>query len=411
MKKIQIVLLSFLSQFVVAQEELHRFDVNAGDWSYIDCPVEVDLSTFSPEILENLALFEEVKNNFITVDFQIEPGDKPKMLFIIMGKFEKGESKSYVILKDTPKKKDKQIQITRSADELTVTDGGRHILCYRLSEKLPPEGIDPIYRRSGYIHPLYSPGGERLTRIQPPDHYHHYGIWNPYTLTHIKDREIDFWNLAKGEGTVRFAGLLSITEGTLFGGFEVHQEHLDLKAPEFDRVVINETWDVRYWNASKDGSRYTLDLDIHLKSAIEDTIFFDAYRYGGGIGFRATEKWRKTTCTVLSSEGKQREEADGSRAKWCVVEGISQVHEGRSGILFLSHPSNREHPEPMRVWPADIHEGQMFFEFCPIRHKSWEIVYGVNYLLRYRMIVFDGEITAEEAEMYWNSFANPPDIL
>ena len=35
MRKIQIVLLSFLSQFVVAQEELHHFDVNAGDLSYI----------------------------------------------------------------------------------------------------------------------------------------------------------------------------------------------------------------------------------------------------------------------------------------------------------------------------------------------------------------------------------------
>ncbi|MEA1897769.1 MAG: hypothetical protein U9N53_08925 [Bacteroidota bacterium] len=122
MKKIQIVLLSCLSQFVVAQEELHRFDVNAGDLSYIDCPVEINLNIFSSEILENLILFEEVKGNFITVDFQIEPGQNPKMLFIIKGKLEKGESKTYVILKDTPKKKDKQIQITRSPDELTVTD-------------------------------------------------------------------------------------------------------------------------------------------------------------------------------------------------------------------------------------------------------------------------------------------------
>lgn len=411
MKNLQIILLSFLCQFVVAQEEMYRFELSAGDLSYIDCPVEVDLSIFTPEILKKLSLFEEIKGNFIRVDFQIEPGYKPKMWFIIRGVFEKGESKSYVIVKDTPKEQDRQIQVTWNIDELTVTDGGRHILCYRLSEKLPPEGVDPIYRRSGYIHPLFSPGGERLTRIQPPDHYHHYGIWNPYTLTRINKRKIDFWNLAKGEGTVRFAGLLSITEGSLFGGFEVHQEHLDLKAPEFDRLVINETWDVRYWNASKDGSRYTLDLNIQLSSAIEDTIFFDAYRYGGGIGFRATEEWRNNTCTVLSSEGKHREEADGTRAKWCIVEGASQVHEGRSGILFLSHPFNREHPEPMRVWPADVHEGQMFFEFCPIRYKSWEIVYGKKYSLFYRMIIFDGKMTAREAEMYWNSFANPPDIL
>lgn len=139
MKNLQIILLSFLCQFVVAQDELHSFDVNAGNLSYIDCPVEVDLSIFTHEILENLKLFEIVKGELITADFQIEPGNKPKMWFIIRGEFEKGESKTYVIVKDTPKEQDRQIQVTWNIDELTVTDGGRHILCYRLSEKLPPD--------------------------------------------------------------------------------------------------------------------------------------------------------------------------------------------------------------------------------------------------------------------------------
>lgn len=138
----------------------------------------------------------------------------------------------------------------------------------------------------------------------------------------------------------------------------------------------------------------------------------DAYRYGGGIGFRATEKWTKDNCTVLTSEGKTRIDADGSNARWCIVEGESGTGEGRSGILFLSHPSNRAHPEPMRVWPLDGNggRGDMFFEFTPIRHKSWELKKGNNYALKYRMIVFDGNIDTKTAEMYWNSFAGMPEI-
>ncbi|MCK4921691.1 MAG: PmoA family protein [Bacteroidales bacterium] len=368
----------------------------------------VDLSILSPEINENLALFEILNGKYIPLDHQLESGNQAFMWFVINDKFEPGSKKTFVLIKDTLEEQNLQIRVQKTQDELKLTDNKRNILNYRLSEKLPPEGIDTIYRRSAYIHPLWSPGGEILSRIQPPDHFHHYGIWNPYTLTHINDREIDYWNLAKGLGTVRFAGLLSTIEGNLFGGFSVHKEHIDFGASEFKRVNINETLEVRYWSCSKRENRYIIDYSTRLSNAIKDTIIFDAYRYGGGIGFRATQKWRRETCTVLTSEGKDRLEADGSRARWCIIEGISSVDEGRSGILFMSHPFNREHPEPMRVWPLKSNEGQMFFEFCPIRHKEWKILQGKVYSLKYRMIVFDGEISAEKAEMYWNSFARPP---
>ena len=93
-------------------------------------------------------------------------------------------------------------------EKTTIYAGDRPVLTYVHRVTLPPEGIDPLYKRSAYIHPLWSPGGERLTRIQPPDHYHHYGIWNPWTRTHFQDRNVDFWNLVAAEGTVRFAQYL-----------------------------------------------------------------------------------------------------------------------------------------------------------------------------------------------------------
>ena len=411
MLKFPILLLLFLNQLAFSQQTVLQFDVSSDEYSYLDCPVNIDLSSISPDLFENLHLYENLNNELIAIRFQFESGKQPQMWFIINGVFESETIKTFAIISERSIKQKQKIQIQRSNDELKLTFKGRSMLNYRLSEKLPPKGVDKIYKRSAYIHPLWSPGGEELTRIQPPDHYHHYGIWNPYTLTHINGREIDYWNLAKGNGTVRFAGLLSTTEGNLYGGFSVHKEHIDFGHSDIERVTINETMDVRCWSSSKNESRYILDYSTILSNAIEDTIIFDAYRYGGGIGFRTTEKWEKKTCTVLTSEGKDRLDADGSRARWCIIEGVSSVEEGRSGVLFMSHPFNREHPEPMRVWPLDSNDGQMFFEFCPIRHKSWEIIQGQKYSLNYRMIVFDGEITAEEAEMYWNSFAHPPKAI
>ncbi|MFO7935534.1 MAG: DUF6807 family protein, partial [Bacteroidales bacterium] len=137
-----------------------------------------------------------------------------------------------------------------------------------------------------------------------------------------------------------------------------------------------------------------------------------AYRYGGGIGFRATEKWHKDNSTVLTSEGKNRLNADGTKARWCIVEGESVSEEERSGILFMGHTSNRAFPEPMRVWPVDANRGRgdVFFEFCPIRHKDWKLDKGRDYTLKYRLLVFDGSLSAEEAEMHWQGFANPPRV-
>jgi len=66
----------------------------------------------------------------------------------------------------------------------------------------------------------------------------------------------------------------------------------------------------------------------------------------------------------------------------------------------------------MRVWPVDANggRGDVYFEFCPIRHNDWMLEKGRDYSLKYRLLVFDGSITAEKAEIYWQGFANPPRI-
>ena len=66
----------------------------------------------------------------------------------------------------------------------------------------------------------------------------------------------------------------------------------------------------------------------------------------------------------------------------------------------------------MRIWPtsANDNRGDMFFEFCPIRNNEWKINYNELYQLNYRMLVFEGEMTSDEAEAHWTAFAFPPKI-
>ena len=297
----------------------------------------------------------------------------------------------------------------KSDGNLVMGLEGKPVLTYRYKMHYPPKGADSVFRKSGYIHPLLAPNGDTLTRINPPDHFHHYGIWGPWTHTQIDSNRVDFWNLGEGLGTVLFKEFKESDSGPDFVEFNAAQEHIDLVTKNEPQVALNENLQVRLWDLGRP-DRYMFDYTSTFNTPLEKGILFEAYRYGGGIGMRFTERWNKDNCKVLTSEGKDRALADGTEARWCMVSGVSADGKGKEGILFMSHPENRAHPEPMRVWPLDANggRGDMFFEFCPIRHEEWKIEPHKDYRLKYRMVVFNGELSPEEAENYWQAFAELP---
>jgi hypothetical protein len=409
------ILLIFLAIFFavgVEAQDLLKFEVLAGNTDRTDCPVSlsVDQLNYNTDSLK-LGLYEISGKTEIAVPIQLETGSGAKIWFVLNGLTPKNTKRNFVLRKTSVSQAFQPgIKALKKDGTLSLSSGKKPILSYQIETVNPPKGVSPFYKRSAFLHPVYSPEGEVLTRIQAPDHYHHYGIWNPWTLTFIGKREVDFWNLMKGQGTVRFAGMISQVEGAVYTGFRSLQEHVDFGAAGGDAVAMNELFDVRVWNIAN--QRYMFDYMSILNTPLDSGILLAAYRYGGGIGFRATEKWTKDNSSVLTSQGKTRKDADGSNARWCIVEGESATSQGRSGILFMSFPANRMHPEPMRVWPLDANAGRgdMYFEFCPIRHKDWKIEKGNDYTLKYRLVVFDGKMTPEEAENYWQAFANPPQI-
>jgi hypothetical protein len=296
------------------------------------------------------------------------------------------------------------VGLSQNANGIDFKFDGQVVLTYQTAMSKVPEGINKNYEKSGFIHPITSPSGAVLSRIQPEDHYHHYGIWGPWSRATIQGREVDFWNLADGKGRVDFGEILSMKEAGGAAELNVRQNHLDLTATESERLAIKE--DLRIKVKSADKGRYSVDYTTTIQTPLEGGILLDDYRYGGGIGFRATEDWGDANSTILTSAGHDRKTADGTNAKWIIVQGDTKTKIGKSGILFLSHNTNKVHPEPLRVWPPGQYNGKgnVFIEFCPIRHESWALAKNKNYTLKYRMIVYDGTLSAEEAEEYWKAF-------
>ena len=394
---------------------LARIAVEAGSCERFNAPVSLDLSNLPyNEDSGRPVLYETTGKTRSEILCQLEPGIHPRLWWILPGSTKPGQVRSFELMRCVTLPAPASVTTLLDDQGLTVNSRGRNVLRYNHAVASVPAGVDPLFRRSGFIHPLWSPSGFPLTCIQPPDHVHHYGIWNPWTRTRFEGREVDFWNLGDGKGTVRFAGFLSRTDGPVFGGFKALQEHVDLSVKGVEKTALDEVWEVRAWNMPGTGTGiFLVDFTTTLSCAGQNPLELEAYRYGGGIGFRATREWTRENVVLFTSEGKTRKDADGSAARWCDASGPSAGAEGRAGILFMSHPSNRMHPEPMRVWPEDANEGRgdLFFEFCPIRHRAWNLAPGREYVLRYRLLVHDGSVPAGDCERAWRDFAFPPKAM
>jgi hypothetical protein len=383
-------------------EPLATIVVEAGKYARTDTLVSIELDGISVPSGSNLRLEEIKDSKRVPVPSQIEPGSPPQLWWILSGTTKAGGKRIYELVQG-PYVEATTVEVIRNDSFLQFEIDNKKLLRYNHAIVPPPEGTRPLYARSGFIHPLWSPAGEVLTWIHPDDHLHHMGLWMPWTRTEFEGRDVDFWNLGKGQGTVRFVEFASMTSGAVYGGFRAIQEHVDLSAPGGEKVALNEELSVRVWNLGRPNECWLLDYTSRQRCASSSPLYLLKYRYGG-LGFRATNQWNENNSNYLTSEGKTRKDGHGTRARWCNVFGSTA--KGPAGILFMSHPQNHEHPEPMRIWP----EGYVFFNFCPIQKADWTLLPGKDYIFKYRLCVYSGQLTVEQVERFWQDFANPPKI-
>ena len=376
----------------------------------VGVPVYVDLDPLTYVADSSLTLTEVTDGKNIPVPFQIEHGYHRFLWWVITNEHagSSGVRKYKLEQKAHPAAMNQAITVTDDSGALIIKENGKNVLQYNYKTHYPPAGVDTAFKRSGFIHPLWSPVGNILTQINPPDHRHHMGIWNPWTDVLFQGKMVDFWNLGDKKGTVRFDHFIAKESGAVWGGFKALQQHIvlpDAISPT-EKTAMNEVWDVRVYNVGD--KMWLWDFTSTLNCAGNDSVLLKEYRYGG-FGFRATADWNNKNSKVLTSEGKTRKEADAGTARWCMIDGDMQ--QGHSGILFMSYPANYNFPEPMRVWPEDMNgRGDVFFSFSPTRNTDWLLMPGKSYVLKYRMLVFDNTITPEQAEQAWQSFAHPPAI-
>jgi len=389
--------------------------VMAGSEERLNTPVSTSLKNVPQQLADyHLQLVETTDGKETPVASQLEPGYNPQLHWVLNGSTPAGSSRTFELKFISPNTSSPKVMANDSGEGITLKVNDQEVMTYHYGLTPVPDGVAERYRRGGYIHPLKAPNGGTLTRIQPPDHYHHYGVWNPWTKTEFEGKELDFWNLYKGQGTVRVKDVPVVTEGDVYGQVTAIHEHVvvDTLNPANDKVALNEVWNLRAWNLSSgdtDTENFLVDFSSTLNPATDQPFTIKEYRYQG-FGFRANEHWNDESASLVTSQGYNKADGNGTRARWCYVHGPTEA--GTAGVLFMTSPTNFNYPEQIRIWPTGMNEGQenVFFNFNPAMDRDWTLEPGNQYILNYRMITYSGEMDSVTAERHWYEFAHPPEV-
>lgn len=283
---------------------------------------------------------------------------------------------------------------------LHIPVGNQDLVSYQAKPMANPKGGEK-FQGSNFIHPLKSPSGFVVTAIQPADHLHHFGLWWPWKYVEVEGRKILCWELQQGDGLIEAKASELTVEGCT-----THSLYIDRKAPGQPQTVIHETTRITTSSIVDRPSRgYHLDIEITHEVALDKPITVSTYRYSG-FAIRATSAWTNGNSSVLTSEGMDRDTSNFTRAKWVRVQGESTPGQS-AGVLLMSDTGNYDHPELLRTWNRSTHDGAVFINFNSVQAKPWVMEPGQPYTRKFRAFVYDGTLTADQAEALWKQYAQP----
>ena len=324
-------------------------------------------------------------------------------LHFLVESLDAGETRRFRLRNRTKgSKSHKGIWVERKGDAFRFELNGEPLVQYQGGAGVLPRGeIDPVFRRGGYLHPVWSPSGLIVSDDYPANHLHHHGIWDSWTKTEFDGRSPNFWETGDKKGTVEFVSVDHVWSGAVFGGIRSRHRFVDLTLSD-PIVVLNESWELKVYAINNPSSPYRVfDLGFNQECATDKPLKLPQYRYGG-LGFRGHQDWDgAANANFLTGLGESdRIKGHATRAPWCHIGG--RIGDQLSGLAIFCHPKNFRAPQPMRIHPSEP-----FFCYAPAQLGEWEIRPGEPYRSQYRFVVFDGSPKKEVLDLLWLNYSEP----
>lgn len=296
-----------------------------------------------------------------------------------------------------------ELELTETADRIRVSLRGKPVLEYVKTERPVPEGIEPHFRRSGYIHPVFTPAGQEISGDFPADHAHQHALFFAWTKAEFDGKTVDFWNQAKDLGSIEFREVVNVTREERQVAFSV--KHAFTVGAGDRRVdALHEIWTVTVHHTPKD--HFLFDIESVQECATSKPLHLPEYHYGG-MAFRGNYQWLKEKddsitkpgdVVYLTSEGKDRWQGNHTRANWVAFSGKIDGQDASAAVLC--NPKNFRAPQHVR-----IHPNKPYFCFAPMVGGSFDISPGEKYTSRYRFLVTSKAADTQMIAKHWEEYS------
>lgn len=286
---------------------------------------------------------------------------------------------------------------------IEVLDDGKLVFAWRHQALPQPKG-GGIFAASAFIHPLCTPSGFGLTRIQPDDHLHHFGLWWPWKMLTLGGRNYNTWEIQQKQGR-HVAVKAEVAAATadevrlkLGNRFEISNDGAVYQP------AIDESVDLRFARGGKDS--YLLDIDISQQAVEGLAVEITSYRYSG-FSWRGPQEWHAGNSTMLTSGGHHRDNANHQPAEWVSVTG--KTRDGMATMLIMSAAGPTcGTAERLRVWGSSAEGGTPFANFNPVAKQPLPLTPEHKSVAqrRYRIVVADRAILPAESDKLWKEWQN-----
>jgi hypothetical protein len=300
--------------------------------------------------------------------------------------------------------------------QIVLSDDGKPVLQYNYKTVFEKDALDTlpankyivtandtfmanpsIYAvpRSNYIHPIYGPAGEMLTRDWSKDHPHHRGIYWAWPEVDFGSKRGDLHALQ-----IVFArptGKIELKNGPEFAQIEAE----NLWMWEDREPIVREVAVIRAWRSTTQSRIIDLAFRfVALKDSI--TIARRGTSLYGGLNVRMQTPKQQEIFVLTDSSNVV------PRRAWSDLSGLFAGAKTTSGMMVLQHKQNSDYPGDWIQYP-ELSWCQPTFPAAGTRFK---LVRGQPLILHYRLVIHNGgKPEGNLSSTLWDTFNAESTIL
>ncbi len=300
-----------------------------------------------------------------------------------------------------------QMAVAETDATIVVTQNGKPVVTYNKASPPCPSGVDPVFQRSGCLHPIFSPQGKAVTEMFPADKPHQHGVFSAWVNATFDDRSVDCWNLAKRTGRVRHGRVVSTSTQDDRAGFDVELVHTATGGTEVDLLV--ERWNVTVWKT--DRRWHCFDIATTQTAATKKPLIVNQHHYGG-MAFRGPASWLtdddgyarqhpelpRVKSDFLTDRGHDRRSGNQQPANWVAL--VAGNGPEAVTVAVLGHPKNFRAPQRVRLHPT-----KPYCCFAPCSTGAFTITADQPLWGNYRFFIADGSLRPDWLDRQWQAWA------